>query len=206
MHSFQRAYSYLSTALVLLGMAASQAAVCAAQPNPGPRAITLPAGTRLSVRLGQSLDTKRDRPGTPFVAHVAVAVLSDGAVIVPRGAVCQGHLAESKPSGRLKGRATMRLSLDSIELNGRKYMIDTTGSAFVSKNHKKRNLALIGGGAGTGAGIGAIAGGGVGALIGAGAGATAGTVGAVVTGKRNVHLASETRLTFRLREPLRVPI
>jgi hypothetical protein len=98
----------------------------------------------------------------------------------------------------------MRLRLDSVAVNGRKYTIDTAGSSFVSKNHKKRNLALIGGGAGTGAGIGAIAGGGVGALIGAGAGATAGTVGAVVTGQRNVHLASETLLTFRLREPVRV--
>ena len=83
-------------------------------------------------------------------------------------------------------------------------MIDTTDPAFVSKGHRDRNLALIGGGAGTGAAIGGIAGGGVGAAIGAGAGATAGTVTAIVTGKRNLHLAPETRLTFRLREPVRV--
>jgi len=31
----------------------------------------------------------------------------------------------------------------------------------------------------------------VGAAIGAGAGATAGTVGAIVTGKRNLHLAPD---------------
>jgi hypothetical protein len=166
--------------------------------------ILLPAGTRIPIRLGQSLDTKRDRPGTPFIGHVATSVMHNGEVVMPRGAVCHGHLQESKSSGRLTGRAVLRLDLDSCELNGRKYTIDTSTPSFVSKSHKKRNLALIGGGAGTGASIGAIAAGGAGALIGAGAGATAGTVGAVVTGKRNLRLAPETRLVFRLREPVRV--
>jgi hypothetical protein len=130
----------------------------------------------------------------------------NGAVVMSRGAVCHGHLQESKSSGRLTGRAVLQLDLDSCELNGTKYTIDTNTPTFVSKSHKKRNFALIGGGAGTGAGIGAIAGGAAGALIGAGAGATGGTIGAVVTGKRKLHLAPETRLVFRLREPVRVHI
>jgi hypothetical protein len=41
-------------------------------------------------------------------------------------------------------------------------------------------------------------------LIGAGAGAAAGTVGALVTGKRELHLAPETRLSFALQRPLTV--
>jgi len=190
--------------LLLTGMAASIVMAAAAQTDPVVQTVLLPAGTRIPIRLGQSLDTHRDRPGTHFIGHVAASIVENGAVVVPRGAVCHGHLEESRPSGRLKGRAILRLSLDSVELNGRNYTIDTTDPAFVSKGHKKRNIALIGGGAATGAGIGAIAGGGVGAAIGAGAGATAGTVGAIVTGKRNLHLAPETRLTFRLREPVRV--
>jgi hypothetical protein len=169
-----------------------------------PREIVLPAGTQIPVRLGQSLDTKRDRPGASFVAHLASPVLHNGQVVLPRGTLCRGHLVESKPSGRLKGRAVMSLSLDSLELNGNRYTISTTRAARVSAAHKKRNLALIGGGAGTGAAIGAMAGGGVGALVGAGAGAAAGTTGAVITGKRNVHLPAETRLRFALREPVTV--
>ena len=74
--------------------------------------------------------------------------------------------------------------------------------AFAGKRHRKRNLVLIAGGAGTGATIGAIAGGGVGSLIGAGAGAAAGTTGALITGRRNLHLAPETRVSFALRQPL----
>jgi hypothetical protein len=205
MHGFHHSNSLSHTALRLLlvtGMAASFGSFAVAQTEP--HRILLPAGTHIPIRLGQSLDTKRDKPGARFVGHVAAPVVYNGEVVLPRGTVCRGHLEESKPSGRLTGRAIMRLSLDSFELNGRNYTIDTSDPAFVSKSHKKRNLVLIGGGAGTGAGIGAIAGGGVGALIGAGAGATAGTVGAVATGKRNLHLAPETRLTFRLREAVRV--
>ena len=166
--------------------------------------LTLPAGTRISVRLAQSVDTKRDRPGTPFVAHLATPVMHNGAVVLPRGAVCRGHVSESKPSGRLKGRAVLSLRLDSVEWNGRKYTIRTSDPSFVSKDHKERNLALIGGGAGTGAAIGGIAAGGFGALVGAGAGAAAGTTGAVITGKRNIHLAPESRLVFTLREGVRL--
>lgn len=190
--------------LLFASMAASLIGVAAAQTNPERRTILLSAGTRIAMRLGQSLDTRRDRPGARFVGHVSMAVVHNGEVVLPRGAVCHGHLEESRPSGRLKGRAIIRLSLDSVDLNGRNYTIDTTDPAFVSKGHKKRNLVLIGGGAGTGASIGAIAGGGVGAAIGAGVGAAAGTVTAIATGKRNLHLAPETRLTFRLREPIRV--
>jgi hypothetical protein len=192
--------------LLLAGLIGSTGTLLplSAQPAPAEGNFTLPAGTRVSVRLGQSLDTKRDRPGPHFLAHVSAPVMRNGEVILPRGAVCHGHLVESKPSGRLKGRAVMSLSLDSVEWNGRKYTVQTSGQSFVSKNHNKRNVAFIGGGAGTGAAIGAIAGGGVGALIGAGAGAAAGTTGAVITGKRHLHLAPETRIVFTLRQPARI--
>lgn len=168
------------------------------------RSIVLPTGTPIPVRLEQPLDTKHDRAGAPFVASVSSAVVRDGEVILPRGTICRGHLFESKPSGRLKGRAVMGLTLDSVELRGRVYHVVSSGPVLAGKNHKKHDAAWIGGGAGTGAAIGAIAGGGVGAAIGAGAGAVAGTTGAVITGKKNLHLAPETRMTFTLRQPVAV--
>ena len=76
----------------------------------------------------------------------------------------------SDESGRLKGRADLGVTLDSFELHGKSYKIETSSQSRVSKGHKKRNTALIGGGAGLGAALGAMAGGGKGALIGAGAG------------------------------------
>src|SRR5438270_10662435 len=125
---------------------AGPAEAATAQPNPAPHVLTLPAGTQISVRLGQSLDTKRDRPGTSFIAHVSAPVRYRNEVLVPPGTICRGHLVESKPSGRLKGHAVMILQLDSIALKGRTYRIETWDPALAGSGHKKRNAIFIGGG------------------------------------------------------------
>ena len=175
--------------------AASQAAP-ASEPAPP---IAIPAGTRVRVRLEQTIDTKRNRPGDRFEATLISPVQVNGEFLVPRGTTFEGHVTEAKPSGRFKGRAVLGVELDSFRLDGTVYRVVTAPDIRVSERHRKRNWILIGGGAGFGAGVGAVAGGGVGALIGAGAGATAGAVGAFFTGRKNVSLPIETLLTFRLR-------
>jgi len=109
-------------------------------------------------------------------------------------------------SGRLKGRGSLQLALESVEVNGQEYNVETNSPRRVGGRHKKRNWALIGGGAGGGALIGALAGGGKGALIGGPVGAGAGTAVAFLTGKKDIHLHPETPLTFQLAEPLIVPM
>jgi len=161
--------------------------------------VSLPAGTILDVRLAETLDTKRNRPGDRFTATLTRPIVLEGRTVIPRGTPCIGHLMESKPSGRFKGHALMSLSLDSFDLNGRRHEIKTTHVGRESRGHKKRNWAFIGGGSGVGTAIGALAGGPAGALIGAGAGAGAGTAGAAITGKKNVRLPVETPLTFTAR-------
>jgi hypothetical protein len=164
--------------------------------------ISIPAGTVFDVRLEETLDTKRNRPGDSFRATLVRPIVLEGRTLIPRGTSCTGHLTESKASGRFKGRALMSLSLDSFELNGRRHDIKTTHVGRESGGHKKRNWVLIGGGSGVGSAIGALAGGPAGALIGAGAGAGAGTAGAAFTGKKNVRLPVETPLTFSLSAPV----
>lgn len=166
------------------------------------RGVSIPAGTVIQVRLAQTLDTKVNHAGDRFVATVSRPIVVHGATVVPVGTQCIGHLTEAKSSGRFKGRATMALRLDAIELNGRSYAIQTSHTARSSGAHKKRNWGWIGGGSGTGAAIGAIAGGPAGALIGAGAGGAAGTAGAAITGKKNVRLPVETPLAFSLHAPV----
>jgi hypothetical protein len=172
-------------------------------PAPQPE-LVIPQGTVLRVRIDQSVDTRRNRPGNRFQATLAEPVLRKDAILLPRGTRFAGHVMESKPSGRLKGRAVLSLTLDSFRANGREYQVNTGGTTRVSGRHKKRNLVLIGGGAGTGAGIGAIAAGGFGALIGAAAGGVAGTATAVFTGKKNVGVPAETLLAFPLRSSVRL--
>jgi len=164
--------------------------------------FVLPNGTPIHVRIDSTVDTRRNRPGDPISATLSQPIQVNGRVVVPAGTRFGGHVTSADSSGRFKGRAVIGVRLDSFHLNGRNYPVRTTSVDRVSAAHKKRNAVLIGGAAGLGAAIGAIAGGGKGALIGAGAGAGAGTVGAGVTGKRQVAIAAETPLRFTLRAPV----
>ena len=197
----------------------SPTTVQAASPAPAPNApdpppvvgepvpssgIVIPGGTPLRVRVDESLSTRRNRRGDRFTATLTDPVFVNGQAVLPSGTRLAGHVLVSSPSPRMKGRARLVLELDSFERDGHRYAIATTAAARVSSSHKKRNLVAIGGGAGTGAAIGAIAGGGVGAAIGAGAGAAAGTVGAAVTGRKQVTIPAETVVRFTLGAPVRV--
>jgi hypothetical protein len=170
--------------------------------KPSPIPPGLPQGTLLHVRINESVSTSRNRPGDHFDAMLTAPLVADGRTVVPEGTIIRGTVREAKPSGRFKGRAVLVLALDSMQLNGRNISIDTASQARTSGNHKKRNLLWLGGGAGSGATIGAIAAGGTGAAIGAGAGAAAGFTGALITGKKNVRIPAETRMTFRLARPV----
>lgn len=167
-------------------------------------AVTVPAGTTIHVRLDQAVNTQQSRSGQGFTATLAQPIVVAERTIVPRGTEFHGHVTTSSASGRLKGRAELGVTLDSFEMRGKSYPIETSSQSRESAGHKKRNTIAIGGGAGLGAAIGALAGGGKGALIGAGAGAAAGTAGAAATGKENTGFPVESLLTFSLRAPVRI--
>jgi hypothetical protein len=168
------------------------------------QAVTLPEGTPIRIVLDQSLSSRQSRPGDRFEATLAEPIVIDSKTALPEGAQVEGVVVDARPSGRLHGRAELRLALQSVEGNGHTYRIRTNSSTRVGGRHKKRNIALIGGGAGGGALIGALAGGGKGLLIGAPVGAGVGTAAAYFTGKKNIRIPAESSLTFTLAEPLTV--
>jgi hypothetical protein len=177
------------------------------QPAPAPPAYDgpiVPVGTPLRVRLDESLGTKHDRTGERFYATLASPVVVSGQTLIPVGTRFVGHLTESKPSGRLKGRAVLAVRLDGIERHGRVYRIETSSYVRVSKGRKRHDLKWMAGGGGAGAVIGAIAGGAGGAVVGAAAGVGAGAAGALASHRKQVGVAAETAITFRLRRPLQI--
>ena len=171
-----------------------------------PNLVTVPAGTPLTVRIDQSVSTRYNHAGDGFNAVVASPLVENGVVIIPRGTPVEGRVVSAHPSGRLRGVATGRLTLDKMMLTqGRSYDLPTNIVGRSSTGHKVRNWSWIGGGGGAGALIGALAAGGKGALIGGPVGAGAGLGVAALTGKKQVSVPAETALTFHLKEPLRLP-
>lgn len=178
------------------------ATTTAPKPSAQTGGLTVPAGTVLTVRLGQALGSKTSSSGEIFAASLAEPVSVDGKVVIPAGATASGTVTEAKAAGRFKGGAVLGVALKTIVVNGHTYRIQTIPVDRTSKGKGKRTAAMVGGGAGGGALFGGIFGGGKGAAIGALLGAGAGTVGAAFTGKRDIILPAEMALSFKLERAL----
>jgi hypothetical protein len=173
-------------------------------PTPAAREVELPSGSVIPVRLDRALSTVRNRPGDTFEAILDEPIVVDGLEVLPRGTKFAGHVTTSQASGRLKGRAVLSLTLDAFETNGHHYPIRTSLKTRTSEAHKRRNVEIIGGGAGLGALIGGLTGGGKGAGIGAAVGAGAGTGVAAASGKKDVEIPAETLFQFSLKNPIKI--
>jgi len=191
----------LGSAIVLLSAGIITAAVTLAT-HPRTVPVTVPGETAIHVTLDQGISSDQNRPGDHFEATISEPVVLNDKTVIPQGTPVEGLVVDARPSGHLMGRAHLQLALESMQLNGKTYDLRTSSSYRLGGDHKKRNWAWIGGGAGGGALIGAAAAGGKGALIGGPIGAGAGTAVAYFTGKKNIHLRPETRLEFRLNQPV----
>jgi hypothetical protein len=90
--------------------------------------------------------------------------------------------------------------------DGKAVELSTNTWSMKGESHKKRNLEMLGGGAAAGAVIGALTGGKKGAAIGGAVGAGGGTGVAAATGKKEIQLAPETKLTFKLTSSVTVTL
>jgi hypothetical protein len=166
---------------------------------------TLAAGTAVKIRTTNQLSTKTSTSGSPFEASLDAPLAADGYVIATRGAAVQGVITESDDGGRIKGRASLSLSLRHITLaDGRNLAIQTDSEGARAASGVKKDALKVGIASGIGAAIGAIAGGGRGAAIGAGAGAAGGTGLVLGTKGQAAVIAAESLLTFRLTAPVTV--
>ena len=168
-----------------------------------PRATRLvPVGTDLKVRLNESLSSKDSRVGDKFTATVLDPDRFDEATL-------RGHISSIQKSGKIKGRTTMNLAFDSIELrDGRRSALsgyvtrvygDDSAKAdeeggVESGSRTKQTVKRGGIAAVTGAIIGGLAGGGKGAAIGLIVGGAAGAGSLAVQGSKELKLDSGTEM------------
>jgi hypothetical protein len=172
-------------------------------PPPMPVAgIQIPAGTPITVRMIDAVDSKVAHLGQTFRASVDEPVVINGQTVIPRGADALAKLVEDQQSGKFEGKTILTLALTDITINGQ--MIDTTTGDVTraSSSRGARTAKVVGGATALGAIIGALAGGGRGAAIGAASGAAVGGGAEVLTKGQQVKIPSETRLNFTLQQPI----
>jgi hypothetical protein len=167
-------------------------------PPPQPVTYTIPAGTRVTVRLGQTIASNTAHEGDSFDATVTSPIIVKGKTLVPTGSTATGTVVSANSRGKFKGAASLELRLTSLRINGTRTPIDSSTWSRTISGKGKRTAGFIGGGGGAGALIGGLAGGGKGALIGGLAGAGAGTAAGALTGNKQIIVNAESPLTFTL--------
>jgi hypothetical protein len=169
-----------------------------------PKPLPVPAGATFPLVLQTAISSETSRSGDVVVARLAEDVRVGEKVVVPAGSEIRGRVTAAVPSGRVKTRARLAFSFDTLVLQGREHAIGTGPLDITAGDTHKKDAATIGIGAGAGAIVGAIVdgkkGAGIGALIG---GATGTGVVLTNTGKE-VELGSGTRVTIRLTEEARL--
>jgi outer membrane lipoprotein SlyB len=167
--------------------------------------VTVPAGTAISVRTNEAVDSRNASEGQTFSAAVVDDVKgSSGEILIPKNSNAQ-LVIRKVATGGTTGSPELTLDLNSVTVNGRNYIVSTAdvnkqGNSGIGKN--KRTAEMVGGGAVLGTLLGAIAGGGKGAVIGAVAGAAAGGTAQVLTKGKEVKVPAETVLKFQLDQPV----
>ena len=170
-----------------------------------PATLTVPAGKIIFVRLNERLSSDHSHQGDGFTATLDQPIIVNGWVVARRGETVVGDVTTAQKAGRVKGVSQLGLELSDINIvDGQQLPLVTelwNGSAGTSHGNDAAGIATT-----TGAGtiIGAAANGGEGAGIGAGAGAVAGIAMVLLTRGKPTVLGPETRLSFRLKEPVTI--
>ena len=169
-----------------------------------PVSVTIPAGTRLQVRMVDAIDSKVNSSGQTFQATLDSPLVHGSRVAVPAGSPVTILLGNVSSAGRIKGRSGLEVRATALSAGGRTYQLSTDVFDQAGSARGKQTAIRTGLGAAAGALIGGLAGGGKGAGIGAAAGGGAGIGYQVFTHGAQVKIPSETVLTFRLEAPLSV--
>ncbi|HYL36352.1 MAG TPA: hypothetical protein VEV17_10605 [Bryobacteraceae bacterium] len=140
------------------------------------KADTVLPGTQIAVRTERPIDVNQWDRGRIYRGFVARDVVArDGDVAIPEGSPAELIVRQIGPN-------EMTIDIESVTVNGRRYVMDNTGPEFNAQTYNNGNGVL-------------------GAIIGAIAGATGAQV---ETQGSEIRVPPGTVLRFELQQPLRV--
>ena len=175
-------------------------------PPPQPRPVRIDAGTTVTIRMIDGVDSSVNQPGEIFHASLDAPLVAGNEVVAPKGTDVYVRLVSASQAGKFSGKSELHLELIKLELHGQSYPLVSSTYSLTGGSRGKNTAEKVGGGAVLGAIIGAIAGGGKGAAIGAGVGGAGGGVYQAATHGKEVKIPSETKLDFQLDQPVTIMV
>ncbi len=167
----------------------------------------LPAGTTVSVRLDQAINSDEVKVGDTVDATVSSPVTVEGNVIVNTGARAKLKVVSIEHAAKEGGAEHLQLALVDLSTEQGKAQVTTNTKQFDGPTIRAEQVKR----GGVGAAAGAVGGFLVGKIFhhggaGAGAGAAGGaTVGVVTAKPQPVKVAAETPINFRIATTVKAP-
>jgi len=159
-----------------------------------PKTLTVPAGTRLLVKMADSVDTRSNKAGSRFSATLEGKLMVEGQAAIAAGARVYGQVVTAKRGGIGARPPVLELKLTEISINGELRPISTQ--------------VLSGTGEGGGAGRKILKGAAIGGLAngssGADDGARLGLGVAILAGGKHAGVKKGSLLEFSLDSPIKI--
>lgn len=163
---------------------------------PEPTAVVVPTGTRLVIRMVDSVDSKRHQAGHRFRGQLESALVVNGVTAAPRGTMMYGVVVASQQSGRAVGKSSLAMEFRDIMINDQLFPIATDALAAQTGGEGGRTVGRTARGAAIGGLIGGSSGARTGAKVGVGV--------SILTSGESINVPSGTLLETTLRVPLEV--
>jgi hypothetical protein len=147
--------------------AAGAAAAAPAAAAAAPKAVQVPAGTVLTIKLDGPVSSK-DPAGKKFSGKLLADLVANGVPVAKAGSAVYGQVDKSKQAGRLAGKSQLAFSLSGVDVNGKIQPIVTTNYSESGKGEFRKTARNTAAGAVIGGAIDDDGGAGKGAAVGAG--------------------------------------
>ena len=123
-----------------------------------PETAILPAGTRIDIRLQETISTEKTLPGDHFTASLRGPLIADVKYLAPSRCKIIGQLINVEEPGQVKGSAKLTMVLRKLVVAGKEYDLETEPITLAAHGTKKEEAAVIAGSRATEETIGAITG------------------------------------------------
>lgn len=168
-----------------------------AQTGPAPT-ISVPAGTRLVVRMSDTVDSSRHGAGHRFRGQLESAVVVNGVTVLPRGTIVHGQVMGAQQAGRAVGSSELSLAFTDVMIDDVLHPISTEGMNARTSGEGARTVGRTARAAALGGLIGGRSGARTGAAVGVGA--------SILTSGASVNVPRGTIVDTSLRVALVLPM